>query len=309
MTANARMGLVDPALRVLSELRLTLRDRSTLSPLARAVLLGTPVGELKKYKEHVDSVDESGRTPVRFAVELGALEVLKELIDGLGSNPDKPDADGLTPLHVACIRGDGEMVDVLLLKAKHPNSVDKLRGETPLIAACRSMNWELVERLMKMDVTHSDNQGRTALHWIMMKATSIADCIEAVNCLLTNQANINAQDEHGRAPLHFAAERGMGEACGLLVKRGAKLNITDEVGETPLHRCIIRPNVLQGKTCALQILLDLKADVSIRRQDGKTVEDLIASSLAGKTWTDSQKISFEVALRRIRKSLEVIQKG
>ena len=298
------MGVVDPALRVLSELRLSLRDRTTLSPLARAVLLGTAVAELRKYKEYVDSADEFGRTPVRFAVEMGTLEVVKELIDGLGADPDKPDMDGITPLHVACIRGDGEMVDVLLLKCKNPSTVDNIRGETPLIAACRNMNWELVERLIKQDVTHSDKQGRTALHWIMLKATSIADCIEAVNCLLTNQANINAQDEHGRSPLHFAAERGMGEACGLLIKRGAKLNITDEFGETPLHRCVVRPSVLQGKTCSLQILLDLKADPAIRRHDGKTVEDLILQALQTRTWTDPQKISFEVALRRIRKSLE-----
>jgi ankyrin repeat protein len=304
MAIDSRMAVLDPALRTLTEHDLKLYDRSSLSPLIRAVLLGVPAGELKKYKAHVDGTDDQGRSALRLAVELGSLDMVKELIDNLGANVDAPDKEGVTPLHTACARGDGELVDLLLCKVKQPCPVDLIRSETPLIAACKNMNWMIVERLMKMDVSAADSAGRTALHWVMLRAASIADCMDAVNCLLANQANVNAQDKQGRAPLHIAAERGLADACALLVKRGAKLNIPDSNGETPLHRCVVRPNTLQGKTSALQTLLDLKADPLIRRLDGKTIEDLLTSAFEQRTWNDAQRIVLEVAIKRVRKAAD-----
>ena len=307
MTEDWRRCVIDPALRVLVELDLPLKDRKSLSPLSRAVLLGTPVMELKKYREDADETDDQGRTAVRYAVEMGSLETTKELLDNIGVNPDLPDLCGITPLHVACNRGDSEIVDALLRKVKLPSVVDN-KGETALIAACRAMNWELVSRLAKIGVAVADSSGRTALHWIMMNTTSITECMEAFECLLSNEANINAQDSRGRAPLHVAAERGLSDACLLLAKRGARLNITDNQGETPLHRCVMRPALLQGKNSVLQTLLELKADVSIKRLDGKTADDVVAILLTERTWTESQRVALEVGHRRLKKAMEDMQK-
>jgi ankyrin repeat protein len=308
MTEDWRRCVVDPALRVLAELNLVLKDRTSLSPLSRAVLLGTPVIELKKYREYGDQVDDQGRTALRLAVEMGSLETVKELLDGLNVNADIHDANGVLPLHAASRRGDGEVVDALLRKTKHPEAVDK-SGQTPLVVACKFMNWELVSRLAKVNpVSHADQIGGTALHYMLQNTTSITDCMEAFDCLLTNQAGINLQDNRGRAPIHIAAERGLSDAVLLLHKRGADINISDLLGETPLHKCVSKPGLLQGKTCVLLSLLELKADAQLKRSDGKTAADVVLSMLSSRTWSEPQKIALEVALRRLKKVVEDLQK-
>jgi hypothetical protein len=192
---------------------------------------------------------------------------------------------------------------------KKPNTID-CNGETPLIKACKEMNWEIVSRLVTKDnVNHPDTKGLTPLHWIMKRTTTITDCMEAVESLLSNQAEVNSQDSTGKTPLHFSAEAGLNDACNLLVKRGANLTIVDALGETPLHRSVCRPGLLQGKNCVLQTLIDLKADVTIKRKDGKTAADVIAAMLSQRSWTDPQKVALEVALRRLRKAVEDRQKA
>jgi ankyrin repeat protein len=64
------------------------------------------------------------------------------------------------PLHVACARGDAEVVEVLCRKTKLVNQVDVLRGETGLIAACRTGNWHIVPMLSSADVCVADLGGR-----------------------------------------------------------------------------------------------------------------------------------------------------
>jgi len=307
MADDWRQCVLDPALRVLAELNLTVNDRNSISPLSRAVLLGAPAAELKKYRQYMDKLDDRGRTALRYAVEMGSLETTKELVDSLNANVDVADAEGVSPVHVAARRGDIEILDVLLKKAAQVVVPDK-HGETPLVAACRLMNWEVVPRLAKHGLGNADAAGMTPLHWVMTKTSSISDCSEAVEALLSSNADVNAQNLDGCTPLHLAAKRGLSDACQLLVKRGAKLNIPDKKGEIPLHKSISQPTILQGKNCALQVLIDMKSDVTARRLDGKTADDIIANALSTRTWTDAQKIAFEVARRRLAKATEDMHK-
>lgn len=301
---------IDPALRVLREIGFEVHDPKSLSHLHRAVLLGTPTVELKKYKDFLDSRDDQGRTPLKYAIEIGSLEVCKELIE-LGANVDTPDSQFVYPLHQACVRGDGEVVDLILRKTKLHNAVDTARGETCLISACRTSNWEIVPRLGKVvDLSLADARGRTALHWLIQNMGSVDTCIEALEFLLVNRVNVNAQDFQGRAPLHIAASRGIVDVLQLLCKNGAHLNITDSIaGETPLHLAVSKPSLLQGKTPVFTALLELKADVSIKRTvDSATALDLVAHMLTSRTWSDNQKLAMEVAARRLGKTAEDLQR-
>ena len=274
----------------------------------RAVLVGTPVMELRKYRQHIDALDDYGRTPLRLAVELGNLEVVKELLENLNSNPNLPDSSKVTPLHVACSRGDIEVVDLLLRKVEEQAVVD-VNGETPLITCCRTMHWEIVPRLTKIDVAIADAKGKTALHWMIQNVASISECNGALEYLLTNRCNVNAQDERGRAPLHLAASRGFVDACQILIKRGAQKDIPDNLGETPLHKCIMKPSLLQGKPTVLQYLLDSKVDILIKRNDGKTAYDVLCSMLTERTWNENQKLALEVGIRLLKRAMDDLQKA
>jgi len=56
-------------------------------------------------------------------------------------------------------------------------------------------------------------------------------------------------------------------------------------------------------------LLENKADIMIKRLDGKTADDIVAQALASRTWNESQKVALEVAHRRLKKAMDDMQKA
>ena len=48
-------------------------------------------------------------------------------------------------------------------------------------------------------------------------------------------ANVNAPNNDGNTPLHFALLKGHAAAAKLLIKNDANVNATNNRGETPLH--------------------------------------------------------------------------
>ena len=57
--------------------------------------------------------------------------------------------------------------------------------------------------------------------------------LEAVKILLDRHVNINAADDTGQTPLHYAA-LSMDTVVEYLVKNGANLEATDRQGRTPM---------------------------------------------------------------------------
>ncbi|KAH9254742.1 hypothetical protein BASA81_007293 [Batrachochytrium salamandrivorans] len=304
-------AIVDPALRVLRELGLEVGNGSSLSYLHRAVLLGTPSVELKKYLPDLNSQDDHGRTPLRYAIEMGSLETCKELVE-LGANVDLPDRLNIYPAHSACSRGDGEVLDLLWRRTLVPNAVDSVRGETCLVTACRYRNWELVPTLNRVDLTKADSQGKTPLHWLVANMQSATDCLEVVEFLVANRANVNALDSQGLAPLHLAASRGLVDMIQVLTKAGAQVNLagSEGVGNTPLHLAVSKPSLLQGKSNAMTALIELKADVSAKRRgDGATALDVVVHLQNSRMWNDGQSLALEVAARKLKKAAEDLHRA
>jgi ankyrin repeat protein len=65
---------------------------------------------------------------------------------------------------------------------------------------------------------------------IHVKSAPYGSCALAV---LDAGANVNAQNENGLAPLHYAAKHGMVKWVQLLLKRGADKTVKDTRGKTP----------------------------------------------------------------------------
>ena len=74
---------------------------------------------------------------------------------------------------------------------------------------------------------------------------SLLDAVEkgdtfAVRCFLLRGADVDAEDENGRTPLHLAACGGHTEVAELLIARGANVNVKDKQGKTPLGLAVER---------------------------------------------------------------------
>ena len=58
---------------------------------------------------------------------------------------------------------------------------------------------------------------------------------ETIVVLLHYGADINAKDENGLTPLHYAVRRNDQEVVKVLLNEGANVNVKDNDGLTPLH--------------------------------------------------------------------------
>ena len=54
--------------------------------------------------------------------------------------------------------------------------------------------------------------------------------------------NINAVDETGMAPLHYASRKGYRDIVKLLVEKGADVNLISNKSITPLHLAVTSGN-------------------------------------------------------------------
>ena len=88
---------------------------------------------------------------------------------------------------------------------------------------------------------------------------------EAVEVLLKQGADINAQDKHGWTPLHHAAWNNAADTAEVLLKQGADVHATNKNGWTPLHW-----GALNNAADTAEVLLKNGADVNAKNKDGDT---------------------------------------
>eukprot|EP00051_Salpingoeca_urceolata_P018264 m.255300 g.255300 ORF g.255300 m.255300 type:complete len:379 (+) comp19159_c0_seq9:78-1214(+) len=170
-------------------------------------------------------------TPLNWAVFNGRFPTAKYLVERGGANVNKQSADGRTALHVACSKGNAEIIQWLCEQEGADVNVGNFAGETPLYHALYS------------------RQASTALY------------------LLEHGADASALTVHGFSVLHMAASRGMSEVLARLLQDGkADSNIRAAQGMTPLHCAAI-----SGRTTAIEVLVqEGKADPSMEDDKGNT---------------------------------------
>ncbi|CAB0039585.1 unnamed protein product [Trichogramma brassicae] len=119
---------------------------------------------------------------------------------------------------------------------------DKL-GQTPLHLALRYMNTDISELLLRRDADPNlaDAEGSTPLHIICMNYSDNTSTYDSVEMIfeLSNKRHqpikVNARDNLGNTPLHFASGFGDRGSIELLMSHGADPNAANSEGCTPLH--------------------------------------------------------------------------
>ncbi len=146
-----------------------------------------------------------------------------------GADSRQADPDGNTPLHHAA-RSTDPAVAALLLDAGAQVDVLNAEGLSPLSIACASGNWRLARFLIEHGARPEPAGGQPAL----LAAAGGDDDPGGVQLLLRHKARVDARGTGHRTALMQACVAGNAEIAGLLLDAGADRNAQDAEGRTPL---------------------------------------------------------------------------
>ena len=163
----------------------------------------------------VNAQDEDGETPLHLSESSAVTEIL--LRKG-GANPNIPNIDGITALHLAVQRRDVDAVRSLLRSGADVNNADNIRWFTALHLIALPARNEVAES-RDFDVRQRITQLLAGSHG-------------------TVQPDLNDQDREGNTPLHYAVQIETSDACDIvavLLERGADPNICNERNQGAIH--------------------------------------------------------------------------
>ncbi|HEU4813672.1 MAG TPA: ankyrin repeat domain-containing protein [Xanthomonadaceae bacterium] len=173
----------------------------------------------------------AGMTPLLAATRdswHGRPEAVMTLLAN-GADPRAADADGNTALHHAA-RSSDPGVAALLRDAAAELDVANAEGITPLGMACAVGNWRLARFLLERG---AKPEAAGTVPALLAAAGTEEDDAAGVQLLLKHKARVDARDAEGRSALHEAALAGHAEIAAALLAAGADVHARDALQRTP----------------------------------------------------------------------------
>ena len=189
-------------------------------------------------------------------------------------------SDGLSPLHLAVFNNQFENCLWLLEHGSDVNQFTKEIGrsiETPLHIACSiNVSSELFDLLIENGANvnlRTPDHGFTPLHKVTKGVQDIHGQAWKLKILLEKKANPLINSSHGMSPIsHFLPNLNeehvkiAKQMLVTLVQYGINIDLQDVYGNTALlNACTF------GNIHVIKLLLELNADVHLRRGDGYTL--------------------------------------
>jgi len=246
------------------------KDLLTAMQGSLKLTISTIVSELKLNNMDLNIQDRDGNTPLHYAVDHDAVDIVRDLLD-LGAEINIANSYRETPLHSAASWSPvtSEIVRLLLENGADVTAED-CSGRTPLMKACNGRT--ILRKFVQVDEVE-----RTLAH------------LEIINLLLQYRASANKQSTTSKTPLHYLGEGGWSEGYGyfndsleedyedlvseeferravkvaqLLINNGADVNAQSKRG-TPLHKATFHKELAA-------FLLEKGADVHQKDRKGST---------------------------------------
>ena len=150
-------------------------------------------------------------------------------------------------VHDAADRGHLEAVQRFIEEENVDVDGKNHLGRTALHAAALSGQAEVVEYLVGVgaDVNALDNDGMTPLHWAVRFSSEPAGRLLTVKTLIERGAEVNIRESNGSLPLHSALDNDteLLEILEILIPLTKELTMLDNMGDSPLHIASSRGHV------------------------------------------------------------------
>ena len=176
-----------------------------------------------------------------------------------------------TALHAAVCNGLDEMVSFLLEHGSNINKRDKL-GRTPLIRAVDKGNKKILELLLEAGGNPND-QDPSKQHVLFYGLQPTSRHLACIELLLKEGADINTQDKNGQTMLIHTVQHGYIDLSETLIQLGADVNIQNVAGES-----LIFTAAKQDHAKLIPILMKAKAPKNDQDLEGNTTIHLCASN-------------------------------
>jgi len=221
-----------------------------------------------------------GGTPLHIAVLSNQEEVVEVLLDnGADIEAKAADSYGGTALHWAASAGNVDMVQLLVEAAADVNAADTT-GATPLDGA---LLWERDVRRAEKDQIADfllQNGGNSTIDIWTAATFGLVDIVEQ---RLDDGWDVNGTfiaegvPGSGGSPLHIAVLSNQEEVAEFLLQRGADIDVNadDEYGGTPLHWVAFFVNYDM-----VELLVEAGADVNALDASGSTPLDAVLEETA-----------------------------
>ena len=192
----------------------------------------------------LDVTDEFGNNALFYAVENGSIPLIKYILTAQRRRikVNHKNNTGKTALFDAVISENPNVLKIIQLLIQHGADINATNkyGDSVLMNAITSKNKgigniiKLLINIDKIDVTHSNNVGRTVLHvGVVSDNENVLEGIkEILDEIKEPAAFINKQDFLGNTALHYALNRPNKELIKYLIEMGADINIKNNDGKS-----------------------------------------------------------------------------